>query len=252
MIFQEMTPQIWLLEQSLWWLGCVIAIGLGIFFIIRMKKSEVSSKFMLGLAIFSFTYGAARIIENIRKYIVSGYDNRTDIFDAWVSGSQISGLNYWLRIAYYVIAWAGIAMFYYSSEKYVFRGKTKYAMTIISVVEGIVSILSYIPEDGPTLITTFAAAIGFFIATIFPIVLYARMAARNTGVLRKNCIVVAMGLAVFVFSVMCDLPESTYIVHLVGGIPLAVWITSILAPISLFIGMLIMTLGFSRMFSDLL
>ncbi|MBD3351232.1 MAG: hypothetical protein GF364_07075 [Candidatus Lokiarchaeota archaeon] len=251
LILQEMNEFIWLMEQTLWWIGCVIVIILGFIFIKRMKENPVSKKFTTGLAVFAFTYGIARILENIRKYIVAGYENRTDISDAWIAGDQIAGINYTLRILYYAIAWFGIATFYFVSEKYVFKGKYKYILTISSIIEGIVSILNYIPEDGPHIITTAISAIGFFIAAIFPVVLYAQMGLQNTGVLRKSCFIVAIGMAIFVTSVVADLPESTYIVNLVGGTPLPVWITSIVAPICLFVGMFTLTMGFRQMFSSL-
>jgi hypothetical protein len=253
LVFLEMNETIWLMEQILWWIGSIIVVGLGIFFVKKIKdnKNPAANKFTAGLAIFAFTYGIARILENIRKYYVAGYDNRTDIGDAWINLTQITGLNYNLRILYYVIAWTGIATFYFVSEKYVFKGKYKYILTIASICEGIVSVLNYIPDNGPNIVTTILAAIGFLIAALFPIYLYFNMGLKNTGAIRKSCFIVTIGLLFFVLSVMADLPESTYIVYLVGGTPLPVWIVSIAAPIMLFTGMTGMALGFNKMFSSL-
>ncbi|MHA1338452.1 MAG: hypothetical protein ACTSRZ_00680 [Promethearchaeota archaeon] len=251
MLFQEMNAVIWLIESMLWWIGSGIAISLGFIFINQMKKNPVSKRFMFGISIFSFTYGIARILENIRHYVLGTMDNRNDIYEAWISSSQISGVGFTLRILYYIIAWFGISTFYFVSEKYVFRGKYKYSLTLSAIIEGIVSVLNYIPSNGPPLITTILAAIGFFIAAIFPIYLYIIMAKTNTGVIRTSCIIVALGITLFVVSVMADLPESLYITTLVGGTPLPVWITSIAAPIMFFSGVSIMAFGFIRMFSKL-
>lgn len=253
LIFLEMNETIWLMEEILWWIGSIISVGLGLFFIKKIwdNKNPAANKFTAGLAIFTITYGVARIIENIRKYFIAGYENRTDIGDAWINSTQITGLNYDLRIMYYVIAWTGIATFYFVSEKYVFKGKYKYILTSASVIEGIVSILNYIPDNGPHIVTTILSAVGFLVAALFPIYLYFNMGLKNTGAIRNSCFIVTIGLFFFIVSVMADLPESTYIVYLVGGTPLPVWIVSILAPIMLFAGMLGMTLGFNKMFSSL-
>ena len=77
------------------------------------------------------------------------------------------------------------------------------------------------------------------------------MGRKNTGVIRQSCMIVSIGLALFVVSVLADLPESTYITDLVGGLPLPVWITSIVSPIFLFSGLLTMTIGFKKMFTKL-
>jgi hypothetical protein len=250
MINQDFLGSGGLLEQILWWIGSFVAIGLGIMFATRMKKYKIASKFMWGLPVFSFTYGIARVIENIRKYIVS--TNPTDIYDAWVAGDQITGLNYTLRIIYYIICWTGIATFYLVSEKYVFKGKTHYLMTVASLGEGVVSILNYIP--GLTNYFIWFSAIGFFIAAIFPIVLYLNMAKQNTGIIRNSCIMVAVGILFFVIAVMGDLPESLYIMKIATGsmTPLPVILTSVVVPISLFIGVITMAIGFRRMFTKLL
>ena len=251
MILIEMNESVWVLESTLWWIGVFIALFLGFVFLKQIKKNPVSKKFMIGLAIFSFTYGIARILENIRHYIIGTMELRNDISDAWLTKSQIGGYGYFLRILYYIIAWAGISTFYFVSEKYVFRGKYKYTLTLSAIVEGIVSVLNYIPKNGPNILTIILSAIGFFIAAIFPIYLYILMAKSNTGVIRSSCIIVALGIALFIISVMGDLPESLYIITLVGGKPLPVWITSIVVPILFFIGVFTMAYGFIKMFLKL-
>ncbi|MHA1819967.1 MAG: hypothetical protein ACTSU2_12885 [Promethearchaeota archaeon] len=237
-----------IVEQIIWWMGSFIAIGLGVFFTNRMKKYEVSSKFILGLAIFSYSYGIARIIENIRKYIIS--TDARDIFNAWVNGGQITDANYILRILYYAIAWTGIAIFYFVSERYIFKTKTHYLMTLASIVEGIASILNYV--DHLTPYTIWISAVGYFIAAIFPIVLYLNMARVNTGVIRTSCIWVALGLLFFILGVLADLPESLYVIYITGGTELPTFITSVLAPIALFLGLVIMAISFKKMFSSLI
>ena len=148
----EMNETIWLMEKiiSFGGIGSIISIGLGFFFVkkIKDKKNPAANTFTTGLAIFGITYGVARVIENIRKYYIAGYV-LSDIGEAWMNNTQITGINYDLRIIYYIIAWAGIATFYFVSEKYVFKENTKvYPNDCINRRRYSVSVLNYIPDDG--------------------------------------------------------------------------------------------------------
>ena len=131
-----------IIEILLWY--AVVAIGyfLAISFLIQFKqRSELQRPFFLGLAIFTLTYSTARLIENIRRYMIGSYN---DIFNAWVNGTQISGLNFNLRVwGYYALAWFGIAVMFYSIEHTIFK-QNKYLLTIASIIEGIVSIINYL------------------------------------------------------------------------------------------------------------
>lgn len=129
------------IEIILWFIVVAIGYILAIAFLKQyIQRESLQRPFFLGLAVFSLTYSTARLIENFRRYFLGSYN---DIFDAWVNNTQISGLNFSLRVwGYYLIAWIGIAIMYYNIERYIFKNN-KYILTIGSMIEGAVSIYNY-------------------------------------------------------------------------------------------------------------
>ncbi len=235
-------------EAIIWFVGVGIGVFLTLYFLKQIKTTEFpqAKKFFTGLCIFAASYSVARLIENIRKYFVS--ENLTDIVDAWQAGTQITGLNLTLRIAYYAISWPGIAIFYFHAERYVFQNKTKFILTIASLVEGTVSILQYFYDPGSAAfqICTVIAAIGFFVAGVFPVLLFFNMARTTTGSVRKNNALVGVGLTLFIVGVMADLPETGYIMQQT----LPQLLTGIGAACFLFAGFIVMAYAFRSMYSS--
>ncbi|GAB4311230.1 MAG: hypothetical protein Kow0069_11540 [Promethearchaeota archaeon] len=235
-------------ESVTWFVGAGIGLGLFAYFLAKWRRAEFpqAKRFFFGLAAFAVTYSVARLIENFRKYFVS--DDLQDIVNAWTAGEQITGLNWDLRIAYYVIAWFGIATFYFHAERHVFAGKTKYVLTLASVVEGTVSVLQYVfaPGSAAFRACSATAAVGFFVAGVFPVLLFVNMARTTTGTVRRNNLVVAVGLALFVTGVLADLPETGFIT----GQSLPQLITGPLAALLIFSGFVLMAAGFRSMYSS--
>ncbi len=86
-------------EGVMWFVVAGFSFILAVLSFRRYKKSQVQSRpFFLGLAVFTSTYGVARLLENIRKYFIAL--SLTDIADAWRANSQITGstCNYVLVI----------------------------------------------------------------------------------------------------------------------------------------------------------
>ena len=107
-----------ILEVILWYTAVAICYFLMFVFYNQYRKREMARKFYLGLCIFMVTYGTARLFENIRRYSVGSYN---DILYAWIAGTQITGINWGLRVwGYYALAWTGLTIMFFNMEKYIF------------------------------------------------------------------------------------------------------------------------------------
>ncbi|MFO8017391.1 MAG: hypothetical protein R6U96_02050 [Promethearchaeia archaeon] len=231
-----------LIELVLWYFAVILCFSLMIMFLVQYKRRKTLSRpFFLGLAIFMASYGVARLIENIRRYFIGYYG---DVFDAWVNGDQITGLNFWLRFFYYFIAWIGIAVMYFNIEKFIFK-KNRYILTIVSILEGTVSIVNYFFFNE---ITYWTAVILFFIAGFFMPLLFLNLARKTpSGPVRNGCIMISVGMLIFVIAVMIDLPETAYFMWSLEQENPEV-VIRILAPLLLISGNSIFSLGFKRFF----
>ncbi len=228
------------IELALWYGAVALCFSLMIIFLIQYKKREsLSRPFFLGLSIFMLSYGVARLIENIRRYSIGSYN---DIFEAWIAGEQISGVNFWMRFLYYLIAWIGIAFLYFNIEKFIFK-KNKFALTILSLIEGTTSIVNYFNFN---MITYWSCVIIFFGVGFFMPILFLNLARKSpSGQMRNGLIMVAVGIFVFVISVMIDLPETYYFMNLFKQEAPETFIR-VSAPIMLILGLLLFSLGFKR------
>nr|MDO8108985.1 hypothetical protein [Candidatus Sigynarchaeota archaeon] len=128
------------------------------------------------------------MIENIRRYSIGTYN---DIIDAWNLDTQITGINFWMRFLYYLIAWISIATLYFNIEKFIFK-KTRYILTILSLVEGTLSTSIYFYFN---LVAYWASVFNFFICGYFIPLLFLNL-TRTTppGDIRKGCILISIGM----------------------------------------------------------
>ena len=151
-----------LMEVTLWYTVIGICFLMMIIFFLQWKKRDSLQKpFFLGLVMFALFYFIARLIENVRRYSIGSYN---DVFDAWIAGSQISGLNFVLRILYYIFSWIGLTVMFYNIEKHIFK-KNKFLLTIVSATEGTVSIINYFIFN---LVTFWLSTILFFVIMFIP------------------------------------------------------------------------------------
>ncbi|MHA1734587.1 MAG: hypothetical protein ACTSU5_21835 [Promethearchaeota archaeon] len=235
-------------EATIWFVGVGIGVFLAVFFFRLTRKAEFpqAKRFFLGLFMFAVTYSVARFIENVRKYFIS--DDLHDIVNAWAAGGQIQGINWVLRVLYYVIAWTGISIFYFHAERHVFQNKTKFVLTAASIGEGTVSILQYVFLPGSTGFNTCSmlAAVGFFIVGVFPVFLFFNLARTTTGDVRKYNATTGSGLVCFVAGVVADLPESGYLT----GQTLPQWVTGIFAACLIFTGFILLAYSFRGLYAS--
>ncbi|MHA1149863.1 MAG: hypothetical protein ACTSR8_16630 [Promethearchaeota archaeon] len=231
-----------LIEIILWYIVVAIGYSLGLSFFIQYKqRSELQRPFFFGLTVFAITYSTARLIENIRRYSLGTYN---DIFNAWVANTQITGINFVLRVwGYYALAWLGIAVMFYNIEHTIFK-KNKYLLTIASIVEGIVSIVNYFVIN----IMPFIIASALFFVVMFMPLMFLNLARKTpAGKIRNACIILALGITFFAIAVMIDLPEFAYFNYLLGQDSPEV-IIRIVAPVLLICGISILSIGFQIFF----
>jgi hypothetical protein len=242
-----------IMEPTLWWVGVALFGVMALYFFKRyqQRKGEPGATFLAGLLVFSLGYGIGRLLENIRKYHM--IEERNDIFYGWIGlADPISGTNLIIRTLYYVFCWIAIAFFMYHLETLIFQKKTHYIFTVAAIGEGIVSIAQYYTFDDVSLVViAVLSTIGCFVAGLTPIALYFRMGLKSTGIIRRSCLLATVGMTLFVIGVMTDLPEAQLVIYLTNGVPLSPWLTSVLAPISLMLGVVLLTVSFRMMFADL-
>jgi len=237
-------------EPLLWWIVVALCVFIAIFFFDHYRKAEAGKPFSFGLFIFISFFAIARAIENYRKFFMA--DDRINIVLWWTgNGPALVGTELYIRILYYIFTWISIAIFYYSTEKYVFQGKTKFIFMYSSIGEGIVSIALYFTTGNLQLIIQILAVIGFFFCGVAPIILYLNMALKSTGIIRQSASLAAMGLVFFVTGVMAELPEGQNVVYLVTKEFLDAWLIALVSPICMIVGLFLMLLGYRKMFSGL-
>ena len=230
------------MELFLWYLVVIMCILLMCIFLNHYRKQEGPSRpFFMGLSVFMIGYGIARLIENIRRYFIGSYD---DIYDNWLIGYQITGINLTLRFLYYFIAWSMIAFMYFNIERFIFK-KTKYLLTICSLAEGALSISIYFYFN---IIIYWASVFNFFIVGYFIPLMFLNLARKTpSGAIRNGCILIAIGMMLFVTGVMIDLPETAYFLHLLNQVRPEL-IIRLGAPIILMSGLILFSLGFRSFF----
>lgn len=198
-------------EIELWITASVILWIMAIYFIYRSRKIDKEARpFIYGIVVFAASFGTARLLETLRKYLIVAEDgfNYYDVIDA---NFGITGLSLWLRIAYYVLAWIGIAVLYFTFEKYVMNNKTKYILTIFSIFEAFLTVALYLTAGNEVIFLL--AVYNFLIVGLFPIVLFLWIAYkspyRSTQI---SWVIITIGFILFALGMMGDLPEAWFII----------------------------------------
>ena len=230
-----------LMEVTLWYTVIGICFLMMIIFFLQWKKRDSLQKpFFLGLVMFALFYFIARLIENVRRYSIGSYN---DVFDAWIAGSQISGLNFVLRILYYIFSWIGLTVMFYNIEKHIFK-KNKFLLTIVSATEGTVSIINYFIFN---LVTFWLSTILFFVIMFIPLMFFNLARKTPPGSIRRACIVVGIGIVLFAVGVMIDLPEFSYFNYLMGQ-QSPEEIIRLISPIIIICALIMLNVGFRTFF----
>ena len=131
-----------LIEIMLWVIASIFCFCFSGMFLIQYRKSEkLSKQFYLGLGVFMLCYGIARLIETYRRSVIaSSFD---DIVILWLLNRPLTGINLILRIIFYILVWGGLGFQYFNFERSIFK-KNKFALTICSIVEGVLTVINTI------------------------------------------------------------------------------------------------------------
>ncbi|MHA1650602.1 MAG: hypothetical protein ACTSYB_10455 [Candidatus Helarchaeota archaeon] len=225
-------------EPILWLIAAFLFFQLGIYFFNKYRKSEQEARaFFSGTVVFFFSYALIRTIEVIRRYFIVGY--YYDIEDFWYNGGTLTDVSLYLRLAFLLISWAGIAYFYFRIEGTILERKTFYILTFASILKFIINPLLYFPTTFDFNTFSLINAILFIITGFFPTVLFGVFAFRNYVEKRKSWILLTIGLFCYIIGETGSNPEAymitanmnQLIVHY--GSPLMVILSAILMSIAL-------------------
>jgi len=228
-------------EPILWLFVSIAFTIISLYFIYKYIRIEKEAKpFFKGLIAFSVLFTIARTIETYRRYYYVG-----DYYDIVDSNFTISGLNLILRLLYYIVAWTGISIFYFIFEQQIMDKKTKYLITICSILEGSFSCSLYFTANA--LWNFIIVAILFFGVAFVPIILFIYLITKSIY-LSKKCgwIFNTIGFIFFILGVMGDLPESYEIVKYLPG-----EFVHYFNPIAQILGVIFLGIGFSLIYKKL-
>ncbi|HUY01605.1 MAG TPA: hypothetical protein VMV49_18725 [Candidatus Deferrimicrobium sp.] len=189
-------------EPILWFMVSIIFGIVTVYFINKYRKMEASSRsFIFGVIVFASTFMVARTIETIRRYFGVGY---------YYEGLTITGLNLIVRLIYYLILWIGICSLYFVFEKYVLRQKTRYLLTIFSIITFVLSWSLYLTGGAQLVFGLYMAC--FFIVALFPIGLFAYCSRTSLDKMQKYAwIFMIIGFGLLLVGILGDTPEALFI-----------------------------------------
>lgn len=205
----------------------MVILGAGSIGILRIYRKD-ESKYSLGVALFLFLFLIARISVFFLVYSY-GYD-----------GTQQYLLPYptllWLQIGYNLFSYIGIFILYYVLERYII--KTRFIFAILTLILLTLSLTNYfVPEN------IFLYQVPFFIPVVlgFP-AMYFYIASKSSGDVRKNSLIIAVGMIIFELGVVFAIPNAQ--ATLLSS--MAPVIYELLGPILHIIGVILLYMGYSR------
>ena len=225
-------------EPILWFLVVIIFGIIAIYFISKYRKMEKGSRsFILGIVFFTAFFMISRTIETIRRYF--GIGSYYDIID---SNFSITGLNLVLRLLFYVTLWAGIGILYFVFEKYVMIKRTKYLLTIFSIIAGVTSCAIYLTAMEYWIFLVNATC--FFIAGLFPIALFAYCSYTAINKSQRIAwIVLIIGFIFLLLGVLGDTPEAFMVTENLPQI-----FVHYFTPLAQAVGAIVMAYGLSTIY----
>ncbi len=218
--------EFWIIEIILW-IIVVVVLGLtslGIYLIHRKDKTP----YKLGVALFLFLSLIARICVSLLVYVYL-YDG----VDQYLINEPT---KLWLQLGYNLFSYSGICILYFVLERYII--KTKYIFSALTIILLTLSIVNYFVQEN-----LFLYQVPFFLPVVlgFP-VMYFYLAATSSGEVRKNSLLIAVGMILFELGVVFAIPNAQATI-LAFMDPV---IYEFLGPILHIISLVILYFGFSR------
>ncbi len=231
----------WEFEIILWIIVTIVLYQVGFSLLKRYFHGPIESKpFNFGGCQFFFVFGTARLIETLRIYYIA-FEHSIGYYDIALLNFQITGINFAMRITYFILSWSSIAIFFNIIEKHILKEmgfNTRYFFTICAIISGVTSILLYL-----NLLWVFPImSVVVFTAMFFLICTFLIFGIRSEAKLRLSFIYCGIGLLIFVIGVLSSLPEVYYVISELIMSNEIFW--HLLAPISIIFGSILLGKGF--------
>ncbi|MHA1147865.1 MAG: hypothetical protein ACTSR8_06430 [Promethearchaeota archaeon] len=211
------------IEILLWF----ICIGLLAIMGFRYLQMRSINKNAIYIAFFFFLFVASRFCRLIAKFVV-GYE---------YGFFEFTGLLLALAILYTLTSYIGLFFVYFFIERSILK-KTHYFFSILTITVTTLSIINY----GYPATMLILAPLYVIVLLGLPLIFFS-LAIKSSGSIRKNSIIVAVGIILFVLGVAFDVPEAASIWI---NIPGMMEFTKFASPILQIVGSIMIYSGFPK------
>lgn len=180
-------------EIVLWLISMGILAVTGALFVRDYKR--LNNKYFLRISFFFFLFILAKMFRLIVRFYIGEP----------TPGQPLEGDAFILESVYTIVSYIGLFFVYYALEKDVVK-KTHFFFSILVWVTCVVSIIDFITRS-----LLFVTVI-LFIATVFGLpLIFLGLAIKSSGVVRRNSIIVAIGVIILFLSIATDIPDGRVI-----------------------------------------
>jgi len=131
-------------------------------------------------------------------------------------GNSLEGDAFILESIYTIVSYIGLFCVYYALEKTLVK-KTHYLFSILVWITCVISIIDFIVRNLLWL------TLPFFIATVLGLpLIFFYLAAKSSGAVRKNSLLVAIGIVLFILGIALDIPDGRPLFIALGDVFLAI------------------------------
>jgi len=195
MLYEVTLGPLQLTEITLWIISMVCLVIVGILFVKDYRKNNNIYFFWLSLYFFLFTI--ARSLRLIVKFYIGE--------PAWSAGQpapELTGMAWILESAYTILSYIGLFFIYYAMES-TFIKKTHYFFSIWVWVVTAISLIDFVTR------TLTAINVILFLVLVMGLpVIFLNLAIKSSGSVRKNALIVFVGILLFILSVGMDIPDG--------------------------------------------
>ncbi|TFG19069.1 MAG: hypothetical protein EU533_07110 [Promethearchaeota archaeon] len=205
----------------LWIISIIFLAIAGTLFMRDYKKSE--NIFFFWISLFFFLFILSRILRITVKFYIGEPP----------AGEPLTGDAFILESIYTIVSYIGLFCVYFALEKTLVK-KSHFFFSIVVWVTCILSIIDFITR------TLLWLTLPFFILTVLGLpVIFLYLAAKSSGEVRRNSLLVAIGVIMFIFGIAFDIPDGKPIFIVLGDVFLA-----IVPPILQILAVIILRKGF--------
>ncbi|MGV9172223.1 MAG: hypothetical protein ACOC44_15190 [Promethearchaeia archaeon] len=212
------------IEIALWFISIGVMAVLGIKYFQLAKRLNKNAVY---IGLFFYFFIAGRICRLIAKFVI-GYE---------YGFFEFTGMLLVLAILYTISTYIGLFFVYFFIEHGIVK-KTHYIFSALVLVATILSIVNY----------AFPATM-IILAPLYVVVLlglpfiFINLAIKSSGSIRKNALIVAIGIILFAFGIAFDVPEAASIWMNIPGMPEVIKFAS---PVLQIVGSLMIYRGFPK------